>query len=245
MFDNFLNSLNTQFSSSIRYVGVTRAVPSISLAAELDAKGQRRMDIQFSNDREGFKAKYSIWFKNEEAKSKTGKSRFIDNRGNTTIWVDDLSGVQDNNFNTEQARKAKVGELEFVEFMKAWTSYNKNFKVDFPQFDIEKIVGGDLTELQPIFDKLKDSDVVIAVGVKDDKYQEVLPLFQPSWTLPSGTDEKSINQVAKTLEKYGKAIAKSTSQAIFGNVLLTKYEEFNKDSAASTPVAATADDMPF
>ncbi|MCS7317199.1 MAG: hypothetical protein NZZ41_02600 [Candidatus Dojkabacteria bacterium] len=242
---DFLNSLNTQTTSSIRYIGVTRAIPSISLASDLDAKGQRRMDIYFSNKYEGFKAKYSIWFKDELAQSKTGKFRFIDNRANTSIWVDDVTGIQDINFNINQSRKAKIGEVEFVEFMKAWTSYNKNFKVDFPQFDIGKIVSGDLSELQPIFDKLKDTEVVICVGVKEDRYQEVLPFFQPSWTLPSGNDEKSINQITKTLDRFGKAIAKSLSTAIFANILLTKYEEYNKDSAATTVVADTADEIPF
>lgn len=245
MFQDFLNYLEDNKTSSVRYIGVTRAIPSISLVEELDAKGQRRMDIQFKTNKEGFKAKYSIWFKDEETKSKNGKVRFIDNRGNSSIWVEDVSNIQDVNFNIEKARKAKTGEIEFVDFMKAWTSYNKNFKVDFPQFDIGKIVNGDLSDLQPLFDKLKETEVVICVGVKDEKYQEVLPFFQPAWTLPSKTDEKSIEQLTKTLEKFGKQIAKSTSTAIFGNVLLTKYEEYSKDSAGNTPVANSEEQLPF
>lgn len=240
---DFLNDLSVDkgSSSSVKYIGMALAKPSFKFAPELDTKGQRRLNISFTNDKfPGLRGNYSIWFKNEDLVSaKTGTARYIDKRGATSIYVSapDVATSLDQ----ESARIAKKGECDFMEFVRPWVSYNKNSK-DFPPFDIAKIEAGDYSEVEPMFEKFKDVHVGCIFGVNNDKYQNVYPKFYASWMF-NQNNEAEIKKYKELEIKIETMIKKDDKGSIFSAIPLIPYSEFS--AVTKVENIGDSDGLPF
>ena len=73
--------------------------------------------------------------------------------------------------NPESSRKAYSGEEILINFIRAWANVATGDDVYFET--ISKIVSGDATEVKGLVDLLKDNQVRVLLGVKDNKYQQV------------------------------------------------------------------------
>ena len=125
--------------------------------------------------------KITFWVKNEDGNyrfdvlmqdaprvSQTGKHQWMNNIGQST-WSEEEPTYDW--WKSEGERKAYVGEETLVNFVKAWANVRQGDEVTFET--ITSIAKGDVAELRQLVGVLKDNQVRVLVGVKDDKYQSV------------------------------------------------------------------------
>jgi len=100
--------------------------------------------------------------------SQTGKHQWMNNIGQST-WSEDEPTYDW--WKADGERKAYVGEETLVNFVKAWANVRQGDEVTFET--IANIAKGDVAELRQLVTALKENQVRLLVGVKDDKYQTV------------------------------------------------------------------------
>jgi hypothetical protein len=145
-------------------------------------------DIKFKQDPEYFVEindveyfKLTFWLKNEDItvrmevllnntfrQSKGGKYQWINNIGQDT-WSEESPTYEW--WKTEGEHKAYSGEETLIKFMKAWANVASGDEVSFDTID--KIVEGDVLEVQQLVSALKDNQVRVLLGAKEDKYQQI------------------------------------------------------------------------
>ncbi len=125
--------------------------------------------------------KVSFWLQNDDGKyrldfflrkehkqSKTGKYQWINNTGQNT-WSEDAPTYEW--WNSEGQRKAYEGEVDLIEFTKAWANVASGASVYFDTID--DIVNGNVTEIKTLASALQNNQLRVLIGVKDDKYQGI------------------------------------------------------------------------
>ena len=125
--------------------------------------------------------KITFWVKNTEGSyrfdilvqpnirvSQTGKNQWINSVGQAT-WSEDEPTYEW--FKKDGLHKAYVGEETLINFVKAWANVRQGDEVSFDTLD--NIVKGNVLELKELVKVLKENQVRILIGVKDDKYQTV------------------------------------------------------------------------
>ena len=109
-----------------------------------------------------------ILTQNKPRVSQTGKNQWINNIGQST-WSNDAPTYEW--WKTEGQRKAYTGEETLINFTKAWANVASGDNVSFDT--INNIVQGNLSEIKELITALKDNQVRVLIGVKDDRYQQV------------------------------------------------------------------------
>ena len=103
--------------------------------------------------------------------SKDGsKSMWTNNRGQIS-WSDTDPSTKYDWYHGEGVRKAYVGEDTLLNFVKAWANVSNGG--DCYLETIDKIVNGDVSELNQLVGALGDNRVRLLMGVKDEKYQTI------------------------------------------------------------------------
>ena len=147
-------------------------------ALDIKVKSEPKYNVTIGED-EYFKLIF--WVKNDDGNfkleilmqdkprvSQTGKYQWINSIGQST-WSED-SPTYDW-WKTEGQRKAYSGEETLINFTKAWANVASGDHVSFDTID--NIVKGDIAEIKSLVTTLKENQVRILIGVKDDRYQQV------------------------------------------------------------------------
>ena len=100
--------------------------------------------------------------------SQTGKHQWMNAIGQST-WSEDEPTYDW--WKTEGQRRAYTGEETLINFVKAWANVASGDEVTFDT--ISDIVNGKVNEIKALVEILRDNEVRVLIGVKDDKYQNV------------------------------------------------------------------------
>jgi len=114
------------------------------------------------------KFKLDLFLKNNHKQSQTGKSLWLNNVGQST-WSADAPTYDW--WKKDGERKAYDGERELIEFTKAWANVAAGANVYYDT--IEAIVNGNIAEIKTLCAALKNNQLRVLIGVKDDKYQGI------------------------------------------------------------------------
>ena len=145
-------------------------------------------DIKFKQEPEYFVEinnveyfKLAFWLRNEDIsvrmevlindnyrQSKSGKYQWMNHIGQET-WSEEAPTYDW--WKTEGQRKGYVGEETLISFTKAWANVAQGAQVYFETMD--KIVKGDVTEVKALVEALRNNEVRVLLGSKNDKYQSV------------------------------------------------------------------------
>ena len=112
--------------------------------------------------------KLEILMQTKPRVSQTGKYQWMNGIGQAT-WSEEEPTYEW--WKTEGQRKAYAGEETLINFVKAWANVASGDEVSFDTID--NIVLGDLAEVKALVTALKNNQVRVLIGVKDDKYQQV------------------------------------------------------------------------
>jgi hypothetical protein len=134
----------------------------------VDMNGENRFKLTFWVKNEDLTTRVEILMDENHRISKSGKYQWMNNVGQDT-WSD--AAPTYDWWKTEGQRKAFVGEQTLIDFVKAWANVASGDEVYFET--ITKIAGGDITEVKALAEQLKDNEVRLLLGVKNDKYQNV------------------------------------------------------------------------
>ena len=135
----------------------------------LELNGEDYFKLVFWVKNDDLTTRLEILMQNKHRVSKTGKHQWLNATGQGT-WSEETPKY-DWWQQPETSRKAFGGEETLINFVKAWANVAPGDNVYFDS--IEKIVGGDTTELKQLVSALKGNQVRLLVGVKDGKYQQV------------------------------------------------------------------------
>lgn len=127
--------------------------------------------------------KYTIFVENRDQKNKADdKFCFINNEGRTA-WAATIADIEAANdlkteewqkFNFEGVRKAKIGEVQFFDFIvNLYNANRKSTELCFENF--AKLSQGSVKEVKEWLDSAIENEKVLLLlcGVKDGKYQDV------------------------------------------------------------------------
>lgn len=137
----------------------------------VDGATRVRLDFYIRNEANDFLSKFSIFVKDAERISRTGKYEFLDVRGRNA-WGESLESIDYDWFKTAGARKAKDGESRLIEMLVALTNANQDSEQTNIVIDMERIFAGDFSELRKINNNY-GKGLKVLLGVRDGKYQDV------------------------------------------------------------------------
>jgi|21_taG_2_1085346.scaffolds.fasta_scaffold00791_4 hypothetical protein len=112
--------------------------------------------------------KLEILMQTKPRVSQSGKHQWMNNVGQAT-WSEDEPTYEW--WKTEGQRKAYTGEETLINFVKAWANVASGDEVYFDS--MPAISSGVVAEIKSLVESLKDNEVRVLIGVKDDKYQQV------------------------------------------------------------------------
>ena len=124
--------------------------------------------VTFWLENEDDKFKVDFFLKNSTKESKTGKFLWLNNVGQSTWSTDEPTYEW---WKTDGQRKAYDGEVDLIEFTKAWANVAAGASVYFDT--MSDIVNGNVAEIKTLATALKNNQLRVLIGVKDDKYQGV------------------------------------------------------------------------
>ena len=166
--------------SGLTNVNVIAVNPTMAELHALDIKVKSEPNYQVSFSNEDYN-KVVVWLGNEDTKvklevlvqpkarvSQNGKNQYINAIGQTT-WSEGKPSFDW--WKAAGERHAFVGEETLINFVKAWANVANGDEVSFETG--KKISNGDVSEIKALVNVLKDNQVRVLVGVKDDKYQTV------------------------------------------------------------------------
>jgi hypothetical protein len=209
---------------------------------EKDGVKLARVAVYLSNPDLGIDNVVMSMFVEQRAdKTKDGnKSKFINQYGKTTIFIENLSQAPDY-YSQDGAREAFIGEDILVSnFIWAWADakYNDD-KKDKILINTEKLFKGDFSELKGLVKPLVNNGVRVLLGVKTaangKQYQDVYTRRIEKFWMNSTTEfDKALNDQYKQFksdyqnslifQEYGGSLIKPDVQVV---------------------VSATSDDLPF
>ena len=166
--------------SGISNFNVIAVNPTMEELHALDIKVKSEPNYQVSFNNVDYN-KVVLWVKNEDIStrveillagehrvSKAGKKQWINAFGQTT-WSDDAPAYEW--WKKDGERPAFVGEETLIFFTKAWANVAAGDEVTYET--MKNIANGDVKEVKALVSILKDNQVRLLVGVKDDKYQTI------------------------------------------------------------------------
>ena len=146
------------------------------------------------------KTRIEVLVKNEKRVASTGKTQFVNAKGQFT-WADSLEALTSNEnmkWFTEAngIREAKIGEEQLYSILMNW--FNHNPKDNFELADIGKICSGDVSELKGYLKGGADKNsftVYLDVTSKEDKdYQQVYGKCFSRPTITLNNQEKAFTK---------------------------------------------------
>ena len=147
-------------------------------ALDIKVKSEQNYTVSFNNvdynkvifwvQNEDLTTKVEILLSGDIRTAKSGKKQWINNIGQST-WSDDAPSYDW--WKKDGERHAYIGEETLIHFTKAWANVANGDEVSFET--IKNIANGDAKEIKALVSVLKDNQVRLLVGVKDDKYQTV------------------------------------------------------------------------
>lgn len=234
--------------------------------------GAKRVTVSFWLKEETVGNLFNVRFNIEDTvvESKTGKTQFINNIGNTSYAVDKSTIPSFITDNGREVRPAKKGEELLYKFLRAWLS-NLNYEDSSTELsmDWKKLISGKVTELRDAISDFKDQTICAMATVRtaDDgkEYQGVYSYeFLPNYALACFTGQKNKNYKAvdKFIERvsdaeYGckdyfelkplieydptKNVISTTNSPIIPNGQVITGEQMLNEARKET----VADDLPF
>ena len=134
----------------------------------VDFSGEARFKLTFWIKNEDITTKLEILMDSNHRISQTGKYQWINNIGQET-WSEEAPTYEW--WKPEGQHKGYIGEETLIRFVKAWANVAQGDQVYFDTMD--KIAAGDVSEVRQLVNQLKDNEVRLLLGVKNDKYQQV------------------------------------------------------------------------
>ena len=134
----------------------------------LELNGTEYFKIVFWMKNSDLTTRLEILMTDQPRVSQSGKNQWINNIGQTT-WSEGKPSYDW--WKADGERHAFVGEETLINFVKAWANVAQGDEVSFETG--KKISNGDVSEIKALVNVLKDNQVRVLVGVKDDKYQTV------------------------------------------------------------------------
>lgn len=220
-------------ASSVKIVGLAPArITEIVLDDKLTPSGLKRLDFNFQVDYKPKnitqKTKFSVWIKDEIETTKTGKVKFIDERGNfLDSWVNNnlkdltiVTRLKERQMDINRTRPAYPGEITFINFIRYVIGYNKNSKDTLVNIDgnsgfsIKNIFNKKDELFDTLNEKLSKIDVRVGVmlGLNEQGYSIVYPnqfeygsvLNKDLSKLSGDKLEKAKSAIEKTQENFYK-----------------------------------------
>jgi hypothetical protein len=190
LLDNLSESTNRK-----QLVGIVPArLTEIYVDDKLTASNSKRIDFKFNfkfEDKD-YNSKFSFWISDKPDVTKTGKVKFIDEKGVfADSWLEnDLNNyatktkLSERKLNLERCRPAYPAEGYIISFLKYVFSYRKDSKQTIVNIDgnegifLPDVFNGTDAIINGLNEKLKVKDIKIAVmvGVNDNGYSVVYPL---------------------------------------------------------------------
>ena len=147
-------------------------------ALDINVKSEQNYEVSFNNvdynkvifwvQNEDLTTKVEILLSGDIRTAKSGKKQWINAFGQST-WSDDAPAYDW--WKKDGERHAYIGEETLIFFAKAWANVAAGDEVSFET--IKNIANGDVKEIKALVPILKDNQVRLLIGVKDDKYQSV------------------------------------------------------------------------
>jgi hypothetical protein len=262
-FQDFINAQKANQIKNKKYVGVDAF--NVQFNWDEPVNNTRRLKITLIHPTyKDFKANYFIKFSTDDDISSKGSKRYVDIKGETSYYVNDINELKNDRFDKSNYRLLKKGEGDFIDFISKFINYlppkEKNgvkpdyTKTPFPVWDIQKLINGDTSEFDMFFEAFKDNMIVAMIGfntiVKEEDgerkeyvYQEVFNKdFRYAWTFPSGTSQKAIDTRNKTIESYKKSLNDPKNSSNLNSIFeATEFKEY----VPNINVATNKDDLPF
>ena len=137
---------------------------------------QLRLVIWFKDVETGRKIPCNIRLQDKPVES-NGKVRYVDHKGNTTIWIANESELP--SFMKENEYwVARSGEVELYKFIKAYTDPLKKYADVTRKVDWKKLMKGDVSELNETIGKEFTNDVLLTLSVRMGKVDNGFKAFQ-------------------------------------------------------------------
>tara|TARA_R100000234_G_scaffold119212_1_gene101518 strand:+ start:2140 stop:2919 length:780 start_codon:yes stop_codon:yes gene_type:complete len=166
--------------SGLTNVNVIAVNPSMAELHALDINVKQEPNYTVTIGDQDYN-KITFWVKNTESSyrfdilvqpnirvSQSGKNQWMNSVGQAT-WSENEPEYEW--FKKDGLHKAYVGEETLINFVKAWANVRQGDEVSFDTLD--NIVKGNVSELKELVKVLKDNQVRVLMGVKDDKYQTI------------------------------------------------------------------------
>ena len=135
-------------------------------SVEFSGEEYNKIVFWLSNSDGNFKLE--ILMQNKPRVSQSGKHQWMNAIGQST-WSEEEPTYEW--WKSEGQRKAYDGERELIEFTKAWANVAAGGSVFYDT--MADIVNGNVTEIKTLAAALKNNQLRVLVGVKDDKYQGI------------------------------------------------------------------------
>jgi hypothetical protein len=135
-----------------------------------------RVDFYFTSGTPGINlsktTKLSCWLEDRVRVNKDGnKEEWINKFGGST-WGKSIDVAPEYDWlSKEGLRKAYVGEVDLVNFVKSWANVDPKDQATFD--NVSAIANGNITEILSLFNAIKLNQVKVLLGVKEGKYQTV------------------------------------------------------------------------
>lgn len=179
-----VTSINPDLDGLRQIIGDSVEKVTPALGQNQQGKNYSRVDIWIHRDTEKINTKLSI-FISEPKLSSTGKYKYIDKFGQSTIYYTEEE-LKNANFEREvqtgtkkgqkytwfdlaSARPMYEGEDSLCGFLRAWLGIKSTLECRLNS--IENILKGDFSELQAFVEKAKDRKVICALGMNGEYYR--------------------------------------------------------------------------
>jgi len=199
----------------------------INYFGEKDGVKSFKVDFWLKHDDPEIKTKVTFFLGSELAATKTGKIRYINDKG-MNVAADSLDNLPTNKdgivwFDKSTARQAYVGECELVDFIRNWLHISPTSEAKLEDF--LKIVKGNVTELRNLIAVADGRKIQVLLYVKDGYQQVFTRNFERGGNKNRSRWDKQITEFMS----YSGPIAYQNSYA------LKEFDEMN-DAPSTEPV---------
>ncbi len=216
--------------ADLEKIGITwiKKEPEYTTKSE-EGKDKTRIDFWVKNEEIDLITKLSIFTENKIAVSQSGNMRFINDLGQST-WAKSIEDLRTNErmkwFDTKTAVPAIEGQVEIIEFVKAWVSVPRNTVIKVN--DMVQITKGNMAELKPLIANYGNRKVQVLLYEKNG-YQSV---YSRQFGRAGAINPKNIEFWKKNLEQ---------ANINYQGTLVLKAYELSDTGASSTEESAETD----
>lgn len=169
---------------------------------EEDGVTKTRLDIYLSREESeaapAIKAKMALWLEDKLRVSGAGNNEYL-NKFGQSAWAKPGEEPEYDWFKKEGLRQAFDGEERVIDFLKNWANVESEGECTLET--IEKIVKGDVTELNDLARLLKDNYVRVLLGVQTSGSNQYQAVYTKMFDRPYNT--KTARWIAKLNDQYG------------------------------------------